>query len=531
VDWVTVRRRGVVAVVLRDVGGGADWTTAGGLVAGGSVAGGDVCGGTVFGGAVVITGQGIGCRVVPSMHSAAAGAADTTRRSPEIETAAASEPAVHRVLLPRRCVLLSVITPCPTDARPAGQVTHRATGCPRVRSSAPPRHADLSARRLRCPELYRRDHRLHHGGPLPRLRSPPMRGTARVLGIYLATRLLFLGVSACARVLVTPSPGLSDLLSRWDAAYYITLATRGYPKGDVLSPNDAFFPLYPLSVRFLDDVLPQGANLAAILLSVVAGGVAVVALWHVAARLANPRVADTTVVIFCLFPGTLSFLWPYADAMFLAFECAAILLLLQDRWPAAAVVTAFATATRPSGLALVVACAWVAWASGGGPLVRRALRAAGAAAISASGFLAYMAWLGVRTGDARRWFRVERELFGEGTPWKRLPTTIGDIARDGAQYARVMVLVLVAIAVVLLVVGLLADQPGWAKAITVIALYVPITANIATGSPRLQLAAVPAFVALAARLRGDVLLLWCGGSAALAAVLVYTYGLTLHLAP
>jgi hypothetical protein len=151
--------------------------------------------------------------------------------------------------------------------------------------------------------------------------------------------------------------------------------------------------------------------------------------------------------------------------------------------------------------------------------------------LAASGFFVFLAWLWIRTGNPTQWFDVERENFGEGTPWKRLPSVIGDIFRDGAEYGRILVVVFAAIALVLLAVQLTARQPAWATSITVIALYLALTANIANSSPRLQLAAVPAFAALGARLRDQPLLLCCVGSAVLAVTLIFVYGITTNLAP
>ncbi len=55
-----------------------------------------------------------------------------------------------------------------------------------------------------------------------------------------------------------PPPPLIAPFVRWDANFYLTLATFGYPE----RPRDdrpvyaiAFFPLYPLAVRFLDAIV------------------------------------------------------------------------------------------------------------------------------------------------------------------------------------------------------------------------------------------------------------------------------------
>jgi hypothetical protein len=351
------------------------------------------------------------------------------------------------------------------------------------------------------------------------------------LAVYALSRLLFLAVTATGPQFATPHPSFTSFVVRWDATYYLDIVRHGYPRGSVLAPQQAFFPLYPLTVRVANAVLPGGDFIAAETVSLVAGAVAVVLLWRAASILGGPRVADRSALVFVLFPGTIVFGWPYADALLLAFMCGALCLLLEGQWVAATAVAALAGATRPSGLVLVAACACVAFDRTHGPMFRRAAAAAAAAVGAASGFLAYLIWLWQHTGDARHWFRVEHDAFGEGTPWKRLPTTIADIFRDGPQFNRMLVVVFVVLAVVMLVVGLTAQQPGWAKLITVLALYLAVTANIASASPRLQLAAVPAFVALGARLRDDTLLWWCLASVALATTLIFVYGLTLNVAP
>jgi Mannosyltransferase (PIG-V) len=351
------------------------------------------------------------------------------------------------------------------------------------------------------------------------------------LAVYALSRALFLAITATGPQFATPHPPFTSFVVRWDATYYLNIVRHGYPRGAVLAPEHAFFPLYPLTVRVADVVLPGGDFVASVSVSLVAGAVATVLLWRAASILGGARVADRTALVFVLFPGTIVFGWPYADALLLAFMCVALCMLLEGRWVAATAAAALAGATRPSGLVLVAACAWVAFDRSRGPDARRALAAVAAAVGAASGFLAYLIWLWRRTGDARHWFRVERDVFGEGTPWKRLPTTIADIFRDGPQFNRLLVVACVVLAAVMLVVGITARQPGWAKLITVLALYLAVTANIASASPRLQLAAVPAFIALGSRLRDETLVWWCVASVAFATMLIFVYGLTINVAP
>ena len=72
-----------------------------------------------------------------------------------------------------------------------------------------------------------------------------------------------------------------------------------------------------------------------------------------------------------------------------------------------------ATATRPNGVALVVACVVAAVV-----VCRRERRLVlaplGAALLSPLGFVAFQVYLGQRTGETLVWFRVQREAWEEG---------------------------------------------------------------------------------------------------------------------
>jgi hypothetical protein len=352
------------------------------------------------------------------------------------------------------------------------------------------------------------------------------------LVVYIASRIAFLGATAVGPKLIQPEPLLRHFIIRWDAVYYLSIATDGYPHGSALVSEHAFFPLYPLVVRVVNVLLPGDAFGAALTVSFVAGAVATVLLWRFARRIGDAAIADRTVILFCLFPGTIVFGWPYADALLIALMCGSLVLLAEGHWFVAAVVAAGASATRPSGLVLAVACAWVAYERIDGTRVRKVLGAGGAAALAASGFVAFMLWLWNHTGNALQWFDVERTVFNEGRPWKRLPPVFLDTVRGGPDFGRSIVIAFTGLALVVLVVGLTARQPGWAKAVTALAMYLAITVYIAPSSPRLQLAALPAFVALGARLRSEHLMVaWCAGSAIFATALVYVYGLTIVIAP
>jgi hypothetical protein len=77
-------------------------------------------------------------------------------------------------------------------------------------------------------------------------------------------------------------------------------------------------------------------------------------------------------------------------------------------------LAALGTATRPNGLALVLACAVAAYLA-----IRdeRDWRSLAAPILAPGGFIAFQLWLGNHTGEAGVWFRVQAEAWGEGASY------------------------------------------------------------------------------------------------------------------
>jgi len=154
------------------------------------------------------------------------------------------------------------------------------------------------------------------------------------LGTWLASRAVLLIVSLYSRY-VTPGGSSSSWLGlwqHWDWYRYLTIAEYGYTsgKGPAYDPNiTAFFPGFPLVLRAVHAVVRDWAA-AGLLVSLVAGGVAVVAL----ARLAQfeyesrhpgadpgsgGKAARTAVLLLVCAPAAVFLAAGYTEALFLAF--------------------------------------------------------------------------------------------------------------------------------------------------------------------------------------------------------------------
>ncbi len=209
-----------------------------------------------------------------------------------------------------------------------------------------------------------------------------------------------------------------DVLSSWDGIWYLRVVRLGYPHHvrpnvtyNVTDARAAFFPAYPLLVRGVDKVLPGGDTAAALFTNFVLGAVAIFLLGVLARRLYGDQIAAKAMVLGAVFPGSFVLSFAYTEALLLVFAMGCLWCLMTRHWVAAGVLAALGTATRPNGLALVLACAVAAVIA-----IRdeRDWRSLVAPLLAPVGFVAFQVWLGRHTGEAGVWFRVQREAWGEG---------------------------------------------------------------------------------------------------------------------
>ncbi len=217
----------------------------------------------------------------------------------------------------------------------------------------------------------------------------------------------------------TPLGLISGVFTQWDGLWYMEIVRGGYPR--VIPPDityfqsearAAFFPLFPLTVRAIDRVLPAGDTLAALGLNLLLSVVAVVLVGLLARRLFDVQVAERAMVLFAVFPGSFVLSFAYAEAMLIVLAAACLWFLVDERWLFAGVTAALATATRPNGVALVAACAV---ASAIAIYRRRDWLSLVAPLLAPIGFVSFQLFLAGHTGESWPWFRVQREAWREGT--------------------------------------------------------------------------------------------------------------------
>jgi Dolichyl-phosphate-mannose-protein mannosyltransferase len=216
---------------------------------------------------------------------------------------------------------------------------------------------------------------------------------------------------------------LFDTFAQWDSVWFLHIARYGYDSKEAT----AFFPLYPLLVRGVAEVVRSDVA-AAVLVSLAAGTVAVLVLHRLARPLLGPRGANTSVLLVALYPIAFVFTAAYSDGLFLALASGSFLAATQRRSLAAGVLGGLACATRLVGLGLLPALVVLLW-----PRRRREILHLVPLVLLPAAVGGYALYLDRHVGDA--WVF----LHAQGVFWHRHVHHLGPIdglwlsARDGYQ--------------------------------------------------------------------------------------------------
>jgi Gpi18-like mannosyltransferase len=144
-----------------------------------------------------------------------------------------------------------------------------------------------------------------------------------------------------------------DAWDQWDTGHYIKIALYGYK--NVAPETPAFFPLYPLLVRYAEPILPGGALSAGLIISHASCLGALTILFRLVDDLYGGAMARRTVMFLMAYPFAFFLVTAYNEGLFLFLSVAAFYLMRRGNWWGAAACGALASATRQAGVLLAVA--------------------------------------------------------------------------------------------------------------------------------------------------------------------------------
>ena len=139
--------------------------------------------------------------------------------------------------------------------------------------------------------------------------------------------------------------------AHWDGVWYIKIASNGYAGTD---GSVAFFPLYPLLVRWLGVPFRNNLVISGMLVSLVCFFVAVWLLYRLVARDFGDRVAYRTVWFISIFPTAFYWQAVYSESLFLMLSVACVMWAREERWKLAGLAGLLAVLTRSAGFLLLV---------------------------------------------------------------------------------------------------------------------------------------------------------------------------------
>jgi hypothetical protein len=228
---------------------------------------------------------------------------------------------------------------------------------------------------------------------------------------YLATRVLLIVVAIIDGWLHSRS--FTHEIGNWDGYWYQLMANHGYPSHFYYGKSTlGFFPLYPIAIWALMQLVFGSAATAGLIISTIGGLVATVLVQRLATEWWDEASGRRAAVLFCLFPGSVVFSMVYSEGILIPLAAGSLLALQHRRWLLAGALSGLATAVDVTALPLVLAIAVSAalelrrqgwrWRD------RDMRRVLAAPVLSVTGIVAFALYLWARVGSPTASLRAQR---------------------------------------------------------------------------------------------------------------------------
>ena len=236
------------------------------------------------------------------------------------------------------------------------------------------------------------------------------------LPAFVATRTMALLIGYLAVVLIGIIPGterfrisdneLENLLARWDAQWYLSIAHQGYQwNGDPqLEQNVVFFPAFPTAMRLAAPWFGDQYLLAGLALALAAFLLALVYVYRLARDLMGDERAHYAVWLVAAYPFAVYYGAPYTESFYLLGAVATFFHTHRQEYWRAAAWGFFLALCRPNGFFIAAPVALLVlprvWSER-----RISIPLVMACVAPGLGVLSYTAFLFARFGDGLAWMK------------------------------------------------------------------------------------------------------------------------------
>ena len=152
-------------------------------------------------------------------------------------------------------------------------------------------------------------------------------------------------------------------LLQWDSEWYFKIVTDGYRyNGDpTIQQNIVFYPLYPMLARGLVTISGLTPADALLLVSNVAGLLAIVVLFKLVREEFGDQLALATTALLSFFPASVLLSAGYTEPVVLLIIVCFFLALKQKYYLSAALLAGLSTSVRSTGIVLLPVLLWEMW--------------------------------------------------------------------------------------------------------------------------------------------------------------------------
>jgi hypothetical protein len=191
-----------------------------------------------------------------------------------------------------------------------------------------------------------------------------------ILGLFFATRIILTIIGCFSHIILDPRlpPRKYDLVFSkylwldiwgvWDTGWYVDIATNGYTLSSQFAglehqSNYAFFPLYPMLMRFLGTIIGD-YYVAGLILSNIFLLIACTFLYKLVRLDAENETALRSVKYLFLFPNAFIFSGVFTEPLFLALVLICFYYAKKGNWPAVGLNGFLVSLTRPNGFWMIL---------------------------------------------------------------------------------------------------------------------------------------------------------------------------------